>query len=419
MNMIDLPYGNDVLKAEFDPSQVEVLDVDRTGGALSDAELGELLERPVASPQIEELVKDGGSVLIVVPDATRSAAAGQVLNLLVRRLISAGIAPYEIAAIFATGIHRPVTDHEKEEILTPFIAQRTKALDHSPRDLAGLVRLGETSSGIPVELNRALKEFDHVIIVGAVTYHYFAGFTGGRKLVCPGLASSRTVSETHRLAFDFERGIRAKGVGIGKLAGNPVHEAFVEAASLAPPAFAVNTIVDAEGSATDLLCGDWLASHEEACDRYRSSHSKQIIEKRELVIASCGGSPYDINLIQAHKALETASYACQEGGTILLMAECPDGLGRPDFLEWFSSGTSDGIAAALTERYQVNGQTAWSLMDKSERFDVRMISELDDAVTEAMGMRKVGIGQLGDLLRSATPAFILPRGAHVLPVLAA
>jgi len=252
------------------------------------------------------------------------------------------------------------------------------------------VRLGETSSGIPVELNRALKEFDHVITVGAVTYHYFAGFTGGRKLVCPGLASSRTVSETHRLAFDFERGIRAKGVGIGKLAGNPVHEAFVEAASLAPPAFAVNTIVDAEGSATDLLCGDWLASHEEACDRYRSSHSKQIIEKRELVIASCGGSPYDINLIQAHKALETASYACQEGGTILLMAECPDGLGRPDFLEWFSSGTSDGIAAALTERYQVNGQTAWSLMDKSERFDVRMISELDDAVTEAMGMRRLG-----------------------------
>src|SRR4029079_4819086 len=129
----------------------------------------------------------------------------------------------------ATGIHRRVTENEKSSILTPFIAQRIKTLDHDLSDLMQIVRLGETSGGIPVELNRALTEHDHVVLVGGVSFHYFAGFTGGRKLVCPGLASSKTVSATHKLAFDCEKENRRDGVGPGLLDGNAVHEAFMEA----------------------------------------------------------------------------------------------------------------------------------------------------------------------------------------------
>ena len=231
MALIDLKYGRSSIPFDYAEARFDVLGAAaRDKKPLSDVEIGEKLDRPIDSSPLDEVINPGESVLIVVPDATRQTASGQIVNLLVRRLIAAGSAPFDIRIIFATGIHRKVTAEERETILTPFINQRIKTLDHDPRDLAQLVRLGETSTGIPVELNRALIEHDHVILVGGISFHYFAGFTGGRKLICPGLASSRTVSGTHKLAFDCDLMTRRAGVGTGRLDDNPVHQAFVEAA---------------------------------------------------------------------------------------------------------------------------------------------------------------------------------------------
>jgi nickel-dependent lactate racemase len=289
-----------------------------------------------------------------------------------------------MSIIFATGIHRPVSEEEKKTILTPFIAQRIKTLAHNADDARRIYRLGETRGGIPVELNWALTEFDHVILIGGVSFHYFAGFTGGRKLVCPGLASSKTISETHRLAFDCTVQDRRQGVAAGELDGNPVHDVFAEAASLVKVSFAINTIVNNEGAAVDLFCGELDASHRAACEKYSTDHSIPIKEKRSLVIASCGGFPHDINMIQAHKALESAAHACTEGGTIILLAECSNGLGRNDFLQWFDVSDSSELGKRLCDDYQVNGQTAWSLLKKAERFDVRLVSTLNAAAAEKM-----------------------------------
>jgi nickel-dependent lactate racemase len=384
MRQVKLKYGNTEIPFDYDEHRFQILSANETDAALSDSEIGDKLDDPIDSPPLEELVSSGESVLIVVPDATRQTAAGQVVNLVVRRLIANGTAPHDIRIIFATGIHRPVTDDEKQKILTPFIAQRIKTLDHDPRDLMQIVRLGETSDGIPIELNRALVEHDHVILVGGITFHYFAGFTGGRKLVCPGLASAKTVSATHKLAFDCETRSRRESVDTGLLDDNVVHEAFMEAVTKINPAFAINTIVDDEGAAVDLFCGDWITSHRRACGEYAARHTIKIEEKRDLVIVSCGGFPYDINMIQAHKSLEAASHACTEGGTIILLAECTDGVGRKDFLDWFDADNSDALAERLCKNYQVNGQTAWSLLRKAERFDIRIITALDAGACEKM-----------------------------------
>lgn len=384
MPLVNLKYGNTVIPFEYDEQRFEIRGNTSEAQALTDVEIGEKFDDPIGSEMLEEIIEPGESVLIVVPDATRASAAGQVVNILVRRLIANGSAPFDIRIIFATGIHRKVTDAEKSSILTPFITQRIKTLDHDSRDLARIVRVGETAGGVPVELNRALVEHDHVILVGGVTFHYFAGFTGGRKLVCPGLASSKTIAATHRLAFDCERLDRREGVGIGLLDGNAVHEAFVEAASKVKISFAINTVVNDAGEATDVFCGDWIESHLAACESFAASHTIRIPEKRALVIASCGGFPYDINMIQAHKALEAAAAACTEGGTIILIAECRESLGRDDFLSWFDAENSQTLAARLCEKYQVNGQTAWSLLHKAERFDIRIISTLNAETTEKM-----------------------------------
>lgn len=411
MPAVELKYGESVIPFEYDPSQFEILGSERFAPALTDAEIGHRLDTPIDSPPLEDVVRTGETVLIVVPDATRHAGAGQIVNLVVRRLIANGSAPHDIRIIFATGIHRKVTEAEKSAILTPFIVQRIKTLDHDPRDLMRLVRVGETAGGIPAELDRALVEHDRVIIVGGVTFHYFAGFTGGRKLICPGLASSRTVSATHKLAFDCERKTRREGVDTAQLDGNAVNEAFMEIAAMVPPAFAITTVVNNAGDVVDLHCGDWRTSHRAACDAFASEHTIPIREKRDLVIVSCGGYPFDINMIQAHKALETAANACVEGGTIVLIAECGDGLGRADFLAWFDTPDSNALAHNLCERYQVNGQTAWSLLRKSERFDVRMVSALDTGTLEKMRIRKVARDEILRLC-SHRRGYILPSGAR-------
>ena len=416
-NLIDLGYGKEKIAFAFDTERFTVLARESEAEtALSDQEINALLDAPIDSDLLENLIAAGETVLIVVPDATRAAASGQIVNLLVRRLIAAGVMPFDIRIIFATGIHRQTTMEEKRELVTPFIFQRVKTLDHNPRALVQIVKLGETKRGTTIELNRALLEHDKVILVGGVAFHYFAGFGGGRKLVCPGLASSRTANETHKLSFDFEKKRRRENIATGKLAGNPVHEEFLEIVEKINPALAVNTIVNAAGNAAKIFAGNWRTAHAAACAYYLETHSVQIAEKRPLVIVSTGGAPFDINLIQAHKALEMAAHACTPGGTIIWLAECADGLGRNDFLAWFAAENSEQLATNLEKKFQVNGQTAWSLLEKAERFKIHLISNLPPE--EIRQMRLNPVRNLNEALLQTTEnikGYILPFGAKYLP----
>src|SRR5918912_1285936 len=206
-----LSYGRDSISFAYDAERFQLLEAEsRDERPLTDVEVGEALDRPIDSPPLEEIILPGETVLIVVSDATRATASAQVINLLVRRLIESGVAPSDINIIFATGIHRAVTAEEKRELLTPFIAQRIRTLDHDADDPSSMIQLGTTERGTPIAVNRVLKERDHVILTGAIGFHYFAGFTGGRKSICPGLASVQTIEATHRLARNTKRIIRSR-----------------------------------------------------------------------------------------------------------------------------------------------------------------------------------------------------------------
>jgi len=417
MAAIDLLYGQSSFSFEFDESRFSVLNLPAgTETALTDLEIGVALDSPIDSPALDEIVSAGDTVLIVVSDATRATGSSQIVNLLVRRLIQCGVSPADMAAIFATGIHRPVTVDEKAQLLSPFIVQRLRTLDHNAHDSDALWACGTTESGVQVELNRALRQFSRVIIIGGIAFHYFAGFTGGRKSVCPGLASAETIEATHMLALDFELGGRKAGVGTGLLEGNAVHEECDRVAAMVSPAFGINTIIDEKHRVVGMYCGNWRSAHQVACNRYLKDHSIEIPEKRELVIVSCGGSPHDINLIQAHKALDMAAYACKDGASIILLAECRDGLGRPDFLKWFTADNPLALEKRLRAAYEVNGQTAWALLSKTERFNVFLISELAEDDVKKMGMFPVPtLADALDQADSNTSGYIMPRGAAILP----
>jgi len=418
MTQIELAYGRRSFEFSFDEARFSVVTTNQAPNSpLKDFDVGEAIDDPIASPPIDELVSRDDSVLIVVSDATRATGSAQVVNLLVRRLVQAGISPARMAVIFATGIHRPVSEKEKVELLTPFIVQRLRVFAHDAYDTTKLSSFGTTGSGVKVELNSALKEFSRVFLTGGITFHYFAGFTGGRKSICPGLASAKTIEATHMLALDFETGGRKAGVRAGALDGNAVHEECERVASLVAPAFSVNTIVNEQKQPAKIFCGDWQAAHRAACDYYLDRYSVQLPAKRDVVIVSSGGFPHDINLIQAHKALDMAALACNDGGTIILVAECIDGLGRPDFLKWFEERDARALAARLVNGYEVNGQTAWALLTKAERFRVCLVSELPP--DDVRRMRMVPVRTIDEALEQAGSGdgFIMPRGAAVLPLI--
>jgi lactate racemase len=417
MNDVELAYGQTSFKITLDQRKLSVIATDSSSLVpLTDVEIGAAFDSPIESPPLDEVVSAGDSVLIVVSDATRATGSGQVVNLLVRRLIQSGVSPAEIAIIFATGIHRPVTHEEKLELLTPFIVQRVRTLTHDAYDPGSLISLGTTERGVPIQVNRALTEFSKTIIIGGIGFHYFAGFTGGRKSICPGLASAATIEGTHMLALDFERGGRQKGVGTGLLDGNAVHEECERVAKLVSPAFVINTIVDAKKRVVGIFCGDWLVAHRAACAEYLRNNSVDIDAKRDLVIVSCGGFPHDINLIQAHKSLEMASRACQDGGAIVMLAECRDGLGRRDFLKWFEGTDSGTLEQRLRTQYEVNGQTAWSLLIKAKRFRVHLVSELPSGDVKKMHMEpSESLETALNKLDHWKNGYVMPRGAAVLP----
>lgn len=296
MANIELSYGRSSFTFEYDDARFAVLAPNETeSNPLSDNEVSAALDDPVDSPPLEELIAPGDTVLIVASDATRATGSAQIINLLVRRLIQNGVQPGDIAVIFATGIHRAVRPDEKIELLTSFIAQRIRTLDHDACDPSQLIRIGKMEDGTPVEVNSALKEFSKVIVTGAVGFHYFAGFTGGRKSICPGLASARTIEATHMLALDFERGGRRPGVGAGLLDKNAVSEECERVAAMIEPAFSINAIVDEHGHAEKVFVGGWRAAHRRACADYASGHSAKIKEKSTCDLPRKGRAPASIS----------------------------------------------------------------------------------------------------------------------------
>ncbi|MBA2339682.1 MAG: nickel-dependent lactate racemase [Pyrinomonadaceae bacterium] len=419
MSNIKLKYGKSDFSFHYAEDRFSVLENVNAASeqALSDVEIGAELDQPIDSQPLEEIISPNETVLVVVSDATRQTGSATVVNLLVRRLIQLGVAPYDLRIIFATGIHRKVTPVEKENLLTSFITQRIKILDHNARDTAQHVSFGMTTRGTPIELNRALTEHDHIILTGAVGFHYFAGFTGGRKSICPGLASERTIAATHLLALDFEQGgKRRAGVGAGRLDGNLVHEECERIAAEIAPSFLINTVTNERGGIMRVYCGDWRAAHRRACAEYADEHVARINGKRSVVIVSCGGTPYDVNLIQAHKALEMGALACAEGGEIVLLAECAEGFGRDDFLKWFDAKDSNELGARLRESYEVTGQTAWALMTKTERFRVHLVSNLNDEDVRRMNMFPARtLDEAMQRVDSTAAGYVMPRGAALMP----
>jgi nickel-dependent lactate racemase len=365
--------------------------------------------------------KPGEKVVIVTSDITRYTGSEIYLPPLVELLNRQGIADGDIEILIALGIHRKQTAHEHQKILGPLYG-RISVRDHDCDDHGELTDVGTTSNGIRVSVNRRAVEADHLILTGTIGFHYFAGFGGGRKSVLPGVASRKACMASHFAVLNPGAGSGKNPLAAtGNLEGNPVHLAMVEGCGFVPPAFIFNTVLTADKRIIAAFAGDWREAHEAGCRFYRDRYAYPLAEKGDLVVASCGGFPKDINLIQAHKSMEYASQALKDGGVMILLAECRDGFGNGTFFNWFRHKRLEEFEAALRAQYEINGQTAYSLLQKAQRFHIILVSQFPPPQVEEMGM--VAARSLDEAMALATGmlpeewrCYLMPEAGSVLPV---
>ncbi|MBK8231206.1 MAG: nickel-dependent lactate racemase [Candidatus Eisenbacteria bacterium] len=418
--LVQLAYGRGVIPFRFDPDRFDLLEPD--SGTSAAREVGDdqallaALESPIDSAPLSELIRPHDHVLVVVPDATRASGSARVTTLLRSHLAALGVTDDRIRILIGAGTHRAPRAEEVLAIVGPEIAERLTIEAHDAFDDRQLVAVGDTPRGTPVELNRRLTQADRVILVGAIGFHYFAGFSGGRKGILPACASDRSIQANHLLGFDRATLSKAPGVETARLDGNPVSEDMEDAARLLPPTYLLNTVLDDRGSIAALYAGHWYGAHRRGCAEYLAAHSVVVREQRPIVIASVGGAPRDLNLIQSHKALEHARVVLRDGGDLILLAECADGLGRADFLDWFVPGGAEATAAKLVDHYRINGQTAWGIRWKAERYRVHLISALPEEWVRRTGMRPAR--DLAQALDSCGHGrgYIIPHGLGTLPL---
>lgn len=367
-------------------------------------------------------IKPSESVVIITSDITRYSGSEIYLPLLVDRLNAAGIADDMITIVVALGIHRRQTDGEHRRIVGS-LHGRIRVFDHECDDPGKLVTVGITTCGIEVSINRTVAEADHLILTGTIGFHYFAGFGGGRKSILPGVASRAACMASHFNVLNPGEGNGKNSFAVtGNLGNNPVHSAMVEACAMVQPAFILNTVLSPQKLIIGVFAGHWRDAHEAGCHYYAENFAYPLQKKADLAIVSCGGFPKDINLIQAHKSMEYGSQALKDGGVMILLAECRDGYGNATFFNWFRFRDLPSFEKQLRSHYEINGQTAYSQLQKALRFRIILVSSLPPEEVRTMQMIPAAtLDQAMQLAREMLPeefsAYVIPEGGAVLPVI--
>jgi nickel-dependent lactate racemase len=296
--------------------------------------------------------------------------------------------PNESIAVFlADGTHEQHLRSDIEALLGSELAGRVRCLGHDSRK-DEVVEMGTTSYGTPVFFNRRVMESEVKILTGRIVPHYFAGFSGGRKALVPGVAGFPTILANHKLTLDAGSGIHP-GVRLCSLRENPVHLDMLEGARMARPDFCLNTLMDAEDRMVSAVAGDFEAAHEEGCRQALGTLRVMLEEPVDVLITSAGGHPYDDNFMQSLKAVFNVQEVVRPGGTILWVAECSGGI-NPGFLPWASIESDVDLDQAVRARYALTGHNSLMLRQLIRRVEVALWSALPPETVKKLGVHSVG-----------------------------
>ena len=322
---VNVPDGAEVVASSFPPPP-----------GPADETVRSAVRAPAEAPPLREALagRRPGEVVVVVSDATRPIPYAEFLPGLLAEIEGAGVAREDILILVATGMHRPTTPEERDEMFGDEVVGRYRIEDHRADSEGDLVELPTPSrSGARIRLNRRFVEAGFRLITGLVEPHFVAGFSGGRKSICPGLADLDTIRIFHGPAFLADRAATN-----GRLAGNPLHEEALDIARKAAVDFSLNLVLDGDRRIVAAFAGELDAAHRDACRFTAAAACREVKQPADVVVTSSGGYPLDATFYQCVKGMVSCLPAVRPGGQIIAFGGCSEGVGSPHY-------------TALMERY--------------------------------------------------------------------
>jgi lactate racemase len=415
--IVDLPYGDSFLKAAIPSNNlISVLkrNYSRLPGDETEA-IRERLKNPINSPPLASIPGKNDKVVIITTDNTRACPDDRLLPPILEA-IEPMVPRRNITIVIALGLHQPLSKKEMLEKLGRNIVENYNVINHDVKDV---VYLGTTSRGTPVEIFKKVAEADIKISTGFIEPHFFAGFSGGRKSIAPGVSSERAICHNHSALMLDDKKARA-----GILQGNPVHEDMIEQAKMAGLNFIVNVLLNETGEITDVFAGDPVTAHERGCELEKHLATASTNHKADIAIVTCGGAPLDIDLYQSCKAIDTAAQITKSGGIIIVAARCEAGIGPRSFYDFHASAAK---AAEVLERIK-QGEHAgvpWQnlFLGRAQlNHEIFLVSGLEQEQVSHMKITAIpsveeGIAKALTALGKGAEITVIPQGPHVLPSL--
>ncbi len=425
MTSYELAYGKELLSFEL-PSSVKVQQIEaKPSQPILDIEqaVREAVAHPLGTSPLTKVVKAGDKVVIVVSDVTRLWVRTDVLlPILLDVLNGAGVPDKDISIVTATGDHRLQTLEEHTAICGTKVLARVPIYDHECR-ADDLVDLGRSSQGTPILVNRRVWEADKVILTGGIAYHLLAGFGGGRKSIAPGVCGYEMIQKNHALSLkDGGPSGLNRNIETGKMEGNPVAEDMLEIALRVGVDFILNVVVNEKKEFVYIAAGELQQAHLAGCRVTEEIFGIEIEEKAELVIVSGGGYPKDIQLYQAIKALDNATYAVKEGGVIILVSECSEGIGSRPFEEFFNHGEVEDMNTQLHADFTMPGFVSLRTASICRKTPVILISSLPEDLVKRVKMipaqSPAEALQIARQIIGHEPetVYIMPHGGSTFPI---
>lgn len=383
MKSVKLKYGDSTMSAVVD--EQNLLQVIQSTPIVVSKQEDEIimaaLTHPIGSARLKELVHEGETVCIVIPDSTRTwQKTASYLLPIVEELNAGGVNDKDILFLSALGSHRKQTLEEHRLLLGTALADRFTVIDHDCYDKANHTYLGETTQHTPVYINKQALACDHIVLTGGIVYHFLAGWSGGKKYILPGIAAYETIMANHALSLNDQPGEGVQpGVRSGNVENNRLHQDMTEAASFVRPTFMFNVIMGPDGNIVNAVAGHYLAAHAAGRKLVDKIDGVAIKEQADLVIASGGGYPKDINLYQSIKTVINAREAAKLGGTIIILTECREGLGGNAEVQdmILNYDTVLERETALRENYSISKYVGYYFCETAEKFQLILVSEID------------------------------------------
>ncbi len=416
---MQLAYGQDQI--EFTPdSRVQWQVLNRPGSAAEQVAAVEPAIDRLSAMIRERIAGAGARLLLVIPDHTRRCRVDEIL----RRLL-AGLEVLDspvIHILVANGSHVLQPESTVRDLVGADIYERYEVRQHDSQDQASLHYFGRTDYGTPVYLNSLVRDADVVVTIGGILFHYFAGFGGGAKMLLPGVAGYETIRVNHRRTIDEAGAHFHSGCREGLLDGNPVYMDLAQVDNMVPDVLSLQVVLNPQKEFVFAQAGPMLAVHRQACQIVKSTYSVAIPARADVVVASAGGFPSDVNLIQSHKSIHHAFRAVKPGGVLLMLAECREGIGSKTFMSAIAAGDSAAIGRYLLTNYVINGQTALALKAKAEQVQIHLVSGLDpDIVKQAGLVAHDSLAHAWQAIQAGLPAeatgYIFPKASVYLPVM--